>query len=105
MSVDFDEKNLQQISNDSGNQRRFLAASRLHNWIAFNETPPGSSASELIVLNTATRASRIINGGVSPTFTSDGNWIASNVPWLVSIDGTMLYPSFWEFGDDQVDWL
>lgn len=105
MSVDSDEKNLRSISRDAGTQRRFLAASRKHRWIAFNETPPGSSASDLIVMHTATKVSRRINGGVSPTFTSDGNWIASNVPWLVSIDGTNLFVSLWQYGDDQLDWL
>jgi hypothetical protein len=105
MSADIDETNLRQITNDTGSQRRFLAASRKHNWIAFNETPTGSAATELIVMNTATRVVQRINGGVSPTFTPDGNWIASNVPWLVSIDGNVLYPSLWQFGDDQLDWV
>lgn len=104
MSVDADEANLRQISSDAGSQRRFLAASRRHNWIAFNETPIGSSAADLIVMNTATGVSRRVNGGVSPAFTPDGNWIASNVPWLVSIDGTNLFVSMWQYGDDQLDW-
>jgi hypothetical protein len=107
-SVDFDDvngQNIRQISADAGSQRRFLAASRKHNWVAFNETPAGLSTSDLIVLNTITGVSRKITGGLSPTFTPDGNWIASNVPWLISIDGTMFYPSWWSFGDDQLDFF
>ena len=77
----------------------------MHNWVAFNETPPGSSTSDLIVMNTITGQSRKIDGGLSPTFTPDGNWIASDVPWLISIDGTMYNVTVWQFGDDQLNYL
>src|SRR5262249_23052643 len=62
-SVDFDDvdgRNKRPISDDAGSQRRFLAASRKHKWVAFNETPSGSPTSDLIVMHTATRMSRKI---------------------------------------------